>query len=610
MSKSQDNLTKKTIWYAWRHATRYPWLLWPMAITIPGSVLLGEFARPYITAQILQRLSTGHYDHVHWWASFGPQLVLFAAISIFYGMVGWRLTLWFLWRLELKVVRDISQEVFTHLMDMSPSFHANRFGGSLVSQTNKLTGSYIRLIDPTVFTLIPLVITIIATGVILAPRAPLYVVVILILAAVYLLGTIYFSRPVRQANAKEAAAESRRTGYLADSITNVFAIKTFAASKYEQERFWKVNNEVRQAGLRSMITTIKRENYAGLITQAFVVSALVIAVVAVTVWKAEIATVFLMVSYTASLTDRLWSFQNVLRQFNRAFGDAQDMIEILQIKPGIQDPSDPEPSRMAKGAINFERVTFTHGGEDEALFEDFNLDIKPGERIGLVGHSGSGKTTLTRLLLRFSDLDSGRIAIDGQDITRVTQDDLRRAISYVPQEPLLFHRTLAENIAYGKPDASQEEINRAARRANAAEFIDRLPHGYDTLVGERGIKLSGGQRQRIAIARAMLKDAPILVLDEATSALDSESEKLIQDALWRLMEGRTAIVIAHRLSTIQRMDRIVVLDQGAIVEQGSHAELLARGGTYAKLWSHQSGGFIDGDEESSSAAQEPVPTAN
>lgn len=212
--------------------------------------------------------------------------------------------------------------------------------------------------------------------------------------------------------------------------------------------------------------------------------------------------------------------------------------------------------------------------------------------MALVGHSGGGKTTITMLLLRFMDIDRGQIRIDGQNIATVKQRQLRSSIAYVPQDPALFHRTLTENIRYGKLDASQEEVVRVAKMAHAAEFIDKLRHGYETLVGERGVKLSGGQRQRIAIARAMLKNAPILVLDEATSALDSESEKLIQDVLWKLMEGRTAIVIAHRLSTIQRMDRIVVLKEGKIVEQGTHQELLQKAGVYAKLWAHQSGGFL------------------
>jgi ATP-binding cassette subfamily B protein len=301
------------------------------------------------------------------------------------------------------------------------------------------------------------------------------------------------------------------------------------------------------------------------------------------------------VSYTGGIGMRLWEFQNVLRQYNRAFGDANDMVKILAIEPEVQDPLKPTKSRIKAGQIDFNSVQFRHDGasENDTLFRDLDLHIRAGEKVGLVGHSGSGKTTLTRLLLRFSDIDEGEIVIDGQNIASITQDDLRRSISYVPQEPLLFHRTIRENIAYGQPDATDEEIAEAARKAHAEDFIEKLPHKYGTLVGERGVKLSGGQRQRIAIARAILKDAPILVLDEATSALDSESERLIQKALTELMKNRTAIVIAHRLSTVQKMDRIIVLDEGDIIEQGSHAELVEAKGTYAQLWAHQSGGFIE-----------------
>jgi ATP-binding cassette subfamily B protein len=311
-------------------------------------------------------------------------------------------------------------------------------------------------------------------------------------------------------------------------------------------------------------------------------------------FHADVATIFLIVSYTSTIVSQLTQFSNnVIRNYNRSFADARNMLEILHKEPDIQDPVTPEISRISRGAIEFREVTFTHQGAIKPIFEKLNLRIKPGEKVGLVGHSGSGKSTFTRLLLRFSDVESGHILIDDQDITAITQEDLHSNISYVPQEPLLFHREIRENIAYGNLDADDQTVEAIAKAAHVHDFVTDLPKGYGTLVGERGVKLSGGQRQRVAIARAMIKNAPVLVLDEATSALDSESEALVQDALWTLMEGRTAIVIAHRLSTIQKMDRIIVLDEGKIVEEGSHKELIRHKGIYASLWDRQSGGFIE-----------------
>jgi ATP-binding cassette subfamily B protein len=260
----------------------------------------------------------------------------------------------------------------------------------------------------------------------------------------------------------------------------------------------------------------------------------------------------------------------------------------------VLDPVSPEPLRPSTADVRFKQVTFAHAGAPP-LFTGLDLTVPSGTKIGLVGRSGGGKSTLTRLLLRLMDIDEGRILVGGQDISRLRQADLRSLIAYVPQDPAMFHRTLRDNIAFARPGASDAEVHRAAQAAHVTEFAEALPDGLDTMVGERGIKLSGGQRQRVAIARAILRDAPILLLDEATSALDSESEILVQQALWQLMNGRTALVVAHRLSTVARMDQLVVLDRGRIVEQGTHTELLQMQGTYAKLWHHQSGGFLDDD---------------
>jgi len=303
-------------------------------------------------------------------------------------------------------------------------------------------------------------------------------------------------------------------------------------------------------------------------------------------------TVFISFSYFATATRVMWEFNRIYRNLEGALTDAGQFADLLLDPPSVQDVPSPAPFAPRDYGIEMRDVSFRHAPSQPLLFERFSLAVPPGTRLGLVGRSGGGKTTITRLLLRFKDVERGQILIGGQSIADVAQASVREVIAYVPQDPAMFHRSIADNIRFARPQASDAEVRRAARLAHAAEFIELLPEGYDTLVGERGIKLSGGQRQRIAIARAILKDAPILILDEATSSLDSESEALIQDALWTLMANRTAIVIAHRLSTVRRMDSLVVLDRGRIIEQGSHEQLLALGGIYTSLWAHQSGGFL------------------
>jgi ABC-type multidrug transport system fused ATPase/permease subunit len=293
--------------------------------------------------------------------------------------------------------------------------------------------------------------------------------------------------------------------------------------------------------------------------------------------------------------DRLWDLGNALKKLYEAFADATEMVEILNTPHDITDAPNASTLRVAKGAIVFKDVNFSFN-ESRGILSDFNLEIPSHQKVALVGPSGAGKTTITKLMLRFYDVTSGGIYIDNQNIAKATQRSLRNSVAFVPQEPVLFHRTLMDNIRYGRRDATDEEVMEAAKQAHCEEFIAKTPHGYQTYVGERGIKLSGGERQRIAIARAILKDAPILVLDEATSSLDSESESLIQDALEKLMEGKTVIAIAHRLSTVMKMDRIVVIENGAVVTSGTHDELVAHeGGLYKKLWEIQAGGFLTDD---------------
>ena len=393
---------------------------------------------------------------------------------------------------------------------------------------------------------------------------------------------------------KEAKSSNKLNGQLADVISNVLAVKSSGAEATEQKFFTKTVNSWRNSSLDVMRGFLKVSTIYSSINMVIKIGAIAFAVYAAQNDLVSVASVYLIITYTGSVAHELWNMNGIMRNYNRIIGNANDMVEILQTPTTLIDKSDSK-LKVTNGEISMDKVTFTHDeGQGDTLFHDFSLDIKPGEKLGLVGASGSGKTTLTKLLLRFADIDSGKITIDGQDISEVTQESLRAKIAYVPQEPLLFHHSVRENIAYGRPDATDAEIEEAAKKAGAYDFIVGLKDGFDTMVGERGIKLSGGQRQRVAIARAILKDAPILVLDEATSALDSESEALIQKSLETLMKNRTSIVIAHRLSTIAKLDRIIVLKYGKIVEDGSHDELInKKRGVYAKLWARQSGGFIE-----------------
>lgn len=586
--------TKEVLGFYWRAVSRYKISVVLGSIFIPLAVIGNNLLPPLILARVLDRLGRRDFIEGELWKSFGNDILAYAGLVFFAGLILWRLVDAVLWRLEAKVQRDLAQKVFKHLTEQSADFHANHFSGSLVSQNNKLLSAYVRMADTTFFITIPLFTTIFASAAILSTKSPLFAVALIIFSALYITIALIVSRPGRKASARHAALESKQTGRLADAITNAMAVKSFATNESEFKQYAKVTENTR-AGLLKLMRVIQFQMlYFTSMTTTIMVASLILALVSVVNYGADLATAFLIFNYTGTIISQLFQFSNqALRNYNRSIGDASEMVEILETPADVTDPLDPEPVHISRGHIRLEKVDFQHKDADEAIFRKLSISVKPGEKVGLVGRSGSGKTTLTRLLLRFSDIQSGRITIDDQDISRITQNDLRRHMAYVPQEPLLFHRTIAENIGYGDPNATPEQIEAVARQAHAAEFIEKLPEKYNTVVGERGVKLSGGQRQRVAIARAMLKNAPILILDEATSALDSESEELIQDALWKLMEGRTAIVIAHRLSTIQKMDRVLVMENGRVVEEGSHKELIRQNGTYARLWAKQSGGFID-----------------
>jgi len=494
---------------------------------------------------------------------------------------------------ESKMQATIAAKILDHLTAKSLGYHSNKMGGGIVSDSNKLSGSIERFWDTLTFNFVPIVTTLISVCIALSFILWQYAVALAVLSLIIILIIIKAQTAIAPISRQVAEKSSAMTAYLADVIGNIAAVKAFAREKSENNHYKELITDWRNTNLKEMKSVLMITGTFGVMMTIMNLCAFVAAVLATEYHIASIGVTYLVISYTLNVVSQLWSVSSTTRSYLRIIGDAGPMISTLDEDIELKNPIHPEISNIKKGKIEFDNIKFTHDQNKKPLFDKFSLIVNPGEQIGLIGKSGSGKTSLTRILLRFSEVDEGKILIDGQNICDITQADLHNAIAYVPQEPMLFHRSLRENIAYGKPEASDEEIRHAAEQANALDFIDTLPEGFNTIVGERGIKLSGGQRQRVAIARAILKDAPILVLDEATSALDSENEKLIQSALTKLMVGRTSIVIAHRLSTIAKLNRIVVLDEGKIIEQGSHSELLKSGGIYSKLWSHQSGGFIE-----------------
>lgn len=493
--------------------------------------------------------------------------------------------------LSLGMMTDIASETFARVQRFSTDWHANSFSGSVMRKITRGMWAVDQLNDTLLLSLLPSAFVLVATTALLAAHWPLMGLLIAAGALAYValtvtLAVLYIAPASKLSNAQD----TRIGGTLADALGCNAVVKAYGAEAREDVRLAAVLARWSRRSGR----TWYRHVLAG--TAQHVVLLLVRSALAgagVWLWWTGQATpgdvTYMLTTYFVVhgyLRDVGMHVHNLQRSVN----EMDELVELHATPLGIADRSDATPIRITAGEVRFEDVAFHYGGHATPLYRDLSVTIRGGERVGLVGHSGSGKTTFVKLIQRLYDVTGGRILIDGQDVAGATQQSLRSQIAIVPQEPILFHRTLAENIGYGRPGASEAEIARAARLANAHDFIVRLPKGYRTLVGERGVKLSGGERQRIAIARAFLADAPILILDEATSSLDSESEQLIQAAVERLLKGRTAIVIAHRLSTVRAMDRILVFEGGRIVEDGPHASLLHRpDGRYRHLFERQTG---------------------
>jgi ATP-binding cassette, subfamily B, bacterial len=525
-----------------------------------------------------------------------PLLLKTIYIVAFIHGINWlsyRIADWMNNIMQSKVMAKLKQNAFDYMMLHSYSFFSSNFAGSLVQRVARFSRAFERLSDTLVFAFLPLVFTSIGAIIVTWTQSKFISLVIMAWVLFFTLFNWFFSMWKVKFDIAAANADSRTTGYLADSITNNSAISLFTGYLYEKSGFEDVSNDQAKA-MRTSWNLIWITNTV----QIFIIFAVEFAVFyfGIRLWQEgsiTIGTFVLFQVYVIGLAHQLWGLSRIIRNVYESMADSQEMVDIMLIPHEIKDVPGAKNLEVKNGGVEFRNVNFSFIGNKPVL-ENLNLNIKAGEKLALVGPSGAGKTTVTRLILRMYDVASGEIFIDGQDIGKVTQESLREKISLVPQDPVLFHRTLMGNIRYGKRDATDGEVIRAAKLAHCDEFIENLEHKYETFVGERGIKLSGGERQRVAIARAILKDAPILILDEATSSLDSHSESLIQDALDNLMKGRTTIVIAHRLSTIRKMDRIVVIEEGKIKEEGSHNELVQKdSGLYKKLWNLQAGGFIE-----------------
>jgi ATP-binding cassette subfamily B protein len=566
-------------------------------ISSVGYVVLLTFVNTYVMGLIVDRVQAGYVGPEQVWQVFGPYIFALIVVNAV-GQVLSKLQDYTVYKLEINGNYSLSRLCFDTLANQSMTFHTSRFGGALVSQTSRFTSGYSALVDVVIYSLIPTVASIVCTIVMLAPSVPLYVAILFMALVAYVIVAYRLYKRVLPLSEASSEAQNKLSGVLSDAVTNILAVKTSGREDYERQLFEDADQKSLQAQSRTMKAMLAR----GFTTSAMITFIMAVASIFTAGGNAwfsiSAGTLVMMFTYTYNLTMRVNYFNSMMQRINNALGDAAAMTSILDEPLLVEDVPDAKELVVKEGTIDFEHIGFAYSdaAAGQKVFTDLTLHIPAGQRIGLVGRSGSGKTTLTKLLLRLDDVQDGHVRIDGQEISHCTQQSLRRQVAYVPQEPLLFHRSIRENIAYGRPEARDDQIAAAAREANATEFIEGLPYGFQTVVGERGAKLSGGQRQRIAIARAILVDAPILVLDEATSALDSESEALVQGALENLMSNRTTLVVAHRLSTVASLDRIVVLADGHIVEDGTHQQLIAAGGEYAGLWERQTGGFFEADE--------------
>jgi ATP-binding cassette subfamily B protein len=492
MAADKQSLTRRTLHYYWLVTKKHLGFFIALMFSDIAFVALLTYGNPLIMSLIVDRVSASPVAADQVFNVFGPYIIALILVNLF-GQAASKLQDYTLYKLEIAVNYDLAQMCFDALANQSMTFHSNRFGGTLVSQTTKFINAYSQVIENINYPFMPVACSIVFTVGILAPRVPVYVAILMVLLAIYACVSYVMYKRILHLNEEAAGAQNQLSGELSDAVTNILAVKTSGREDYEKELFDKANREVVERDSKRMFSSLTR----GIITAC--IALVIMSVVAVFIsggnawFGISPGTLVIMFTYTYTITNQ-FNFINLgLQRFNRAFGDASGMTQVLDEPRLVDDvPGAPE-LKVTEGRIDFEHLNFWYsdGGTKTQVFDDFNLHIPAGQRVGLVGRSGAGKTTITKLLLRLSDIQEGKILVDGQNVAETTQQSLRRSIAYVPQEPLLFHRTIAENIAYGRPGATPKQIREAAREANALEFIEQLPQGFETITGERGIKLSG-----------------------------------------------------------------------------------------------------------------------
>jgi ATP-binding cassette, subfamily B, bacterial len=590
--EGESATTRDTLRYCYEMALPYGRKLVAGAAFLVVGVAITDVATPLVFASVLDRIATLK-PGTALWPRFGTLIVVYAVLIVI-GQLVYRMSGWLEWEGSLRTFANGIHQSFQRLLKLGYRWHVDHPSGEVASSLSAFSWALVDGIDNLHWGVLRIIIVVLSAIIVLAIVAWPVSLVLVVLTAIFAFVVVKRSAPVTEASKRFSRAHSRAEGTVSDVIRNVTTVLVGAGEEDESVRVEDLLDATIRADLQARrVFTITRVWMSG--TVGFMTwGALLVGVVLAVNGDIRSGVIYLVLFYASQVSAQLIESFMQIRNLSRGLGRAAKLVALVSTPPEIVDAPGAADLAVTDGGVRFDSVNFEYR-PDRPLLQNFNLELRPGEHVGVVGPSGGGKSTITRLVLRLMDVNGGRILIDGQDIALCTQTSVRRAVSYVPQDPQMLHRSIAENIWYGQPGPIDLGlVHEVAMAAHVQEFVKDLPEGFDTIVGERGLKLSGGQRQRVAIAQAMLKRAPLLILDEATSSLDSESERYVQEALWRLMARSTALVVAHRLSTIAHLDRIVVIDGGKVVEVGTHRELLLAGpvGTYRHLWEHQSGGFL------------------